>query len=75
MVRVKIAPDLEFKMNIELEGITIDSRDHDVQQHKKEVVEAFLAQLRKGFQEKDIKLDTFAFALDLEKEGKFERAA
>lgn len=73
MVRVKIAPDIEFKMDIELEGITMDSRDHDVQQHKKEVYEAFMERIRKGYPESDMKVDTFEFGLD--KSEKLEKVA
>jgi len=75
MVRVKIAPDMEFRMEIELEGITMESRDHDLQQHKKEVVEAFMERLRKGFPDADLKLDTFEFGLDHHGAEKLEKAA
>ncbi len=68
MIRIKIAPDIEFKMDIELEGITINSRDHDVQQHKKDVYSAFVERLKKAFQETDMKIDTFEFGLDKSEE-------
>ena len=64
MVRLKIAPDIEFKLELELKGITMNSRDHDVQQHKKEVYDAFVARLRKAFAEDEMRIDTFEFALD-----------
>jgi len=73
MVRIKIAPDIEFKLDIELEGITMDSRDHDVQQHKKEVYEAFMERIRKGFTEAEMTVDTFEFGLD--KSEKLEKVA
>ena len=66
MVRVKIAPDIEFKMELDLEGITSHSRDHDVQQHKKEVYDAFVARLRKAFPDDEMRIDTFEFGLDRE---------
>jgi len=75
MVRVKIAPDIEFKMDIELEGITMHSRDHDVQRHKKVVYEAFMERLRKGFPEANLKVDTFEFALDHDEAEKIGKAA
>ncbi len=68
MVRITIAPDIEFKMDIELEGITDASRDHDVQQHKKTVYSAFMERMKKAFPESDLKIDTFAFGLDKSKE-------
>ena len=36
-IRFQIAPDVEFKMELEVEGIDTGSRDYDVQQHKTEV--------------------------------------
>jgi len=64
MVRVKIAPDIEFTMEVDLEAITSHSRDHDVQQHKKEVYDAFVARLRKAFSDDEMRIDTFEFGLD-----------
>lgn len=67
MVRVKIAPDIEFNMEINLEGITSDSSDHDVQKHKKEVYDAFVARLKKAFADSEIRVKTFEFGLDRSK--------
>ena len=36
-IRLQIAPDVEFKMDLEGDGIESGSRDYDVQQHKVEV--------------------------------------
>jgi len=67
MVRVKIAPDIEFKMEVELEGIDHTSRDHEIQLHKAEVYGEFMERLKRAFPESDIKVDSFLFGLDLEK--------
>ena len=67
MVRVRMAPDMEFCMEIDLPGIDYDARDHDVQQHKALVYEAFLERIRKAFPECDVKVDTFTFGLDHER--------
>lgn len=64
MVRVKMSPDIEFVMEVDLEGIDAASRDHDVQLHKAEVYAAFMEKLRKSFAEGDVKVDTFSFGLD-----------
>ena len=37
MTHIQIAPDVEFKMDINLSEITADARDYDLQQHKAEV--------------------------------------
>jgi hypothetical protein len=64
MVRVKMSPDIEFSMEVELEGIDADSRDHDVQLHKADVYAAFMERLKKAFPEGDFKVDAFSFGLD-----------
>ena len=42
-LRFQIAPDIEFKLELEVQGISPDSRDYDVQQHKAEVYQEFEA--------------------------------
>jgi hypothetical protein len=64
-IRFQIAPDVEFKMDMELEGVSAGSRDYDVQQHKAEVYKEFERRLKKAFPE-GIKIDRFEFGLCLE---------
>ncbi|MEJ1296867.1 MAG: hypothetical protein RNU03_03935 [Candidatus Sedimenticola sp. (ex Thyasira tokunagai)] len=66
MSHIKIAPSVEFKMDIDLEGITEHSRDYDVQQHKAEIYAEFESRLNKAFPE-GIKIDSFDFGLDMDK--------
>lgn len=61
-IRFQIAPDVEFKMDMEVEGITADSRDYDIQQHKAEVYRAFEQRLQEAFPE-GIHIDTFEFGV------------
>lgn len=68
MVRMKIAPDIEFTMEIELKGVDRDSRDHEVQMHKAEVYAEFMERLKRAFPESDTKVDSFLFGLDRERE-------
>lgn len=63
MVRIKIAPDIEFSMEMNLEGISDDSRDYDVQQMKAVVYKEFINRLKKAFPESDIRIDSFDFGL------------
>jgi len=64
-IRFQIAPDIEFKMDVEVEGIDTGSRDYDVQQHKAEVYQEFERRLREAFPE-GIRIDRFEFGLSLE---------
>ncbi|WP_179115097.1 hypothetical protein [Solemya velum gill symbiont] len=58
-----MAPEIEFKMDIEVPDVEADSRDYDVQQHKAEVYAEFERRLRSVFPE-GLKCHTFEFGLD-----------
>jgi hypothetical protein len=64
-LRFQIAPDIEFKMDVEVEGIDTGSRDYDVQQHKAEVYQEFEQRLREAFPG-GIRIDRFEFGLSHE---------
>jgi len=64
-LRLQIAPDVEFKMDMEIEGIDSGSRDYNVQQHKAEVYEEFEKRLKKVFPE-GVKIDRFEFGLNID---------
>ncbi len=64
-LRFQIAPDVEFKMELEVEGVGQDSRDYDIQQHKAEVYQEFERRLKTAFPE-GFKIDTFEFGLSQE---------
>jgi hypothetical protein len=68
IIRFQIAPDIEFKMDLEVEGITPDTRDYDVQQHKAEVYQEFERRLQNAFPE-GIKIDRFEFGLSIGDKG------
>ena len=63
MTHIQIAPDVEFKLDINLEGIDENSRDYNVQQHKAEIYAVFEERLRQAFPE-GFKINTFDFGLD-----------
>ena len=67
-IRLQIAPDIEFKMDLEVEGVNSGSRDYDVQQHKAEVYQEFERRLKDAFPE-GIKIDRFEFGLSVENDG------
>jgi hypothetical protein len=66
--RFQIAPNVEFRMDLEVEGITPGSRDYDIQQHKAEVYQEFERRLKAAFPE-GIKIDTFEFGLSQGKDN------
>ena len=66
MIHVQIAPDVEFKLGIDLQDVADDARDYDLQQHKAEVYALFEERLRKAFPE-GFKINTFEFGMDTSK--------
>ena len=63
MIRLQIAPDVEFKLELDIEGVDANSRDFDIQQIKTAVYQEFEDRLRKVFPE-GFRIDTFEFGLD-----------
>lgn len=61
-IRFQIAPDVEFKMDLDVGGVNSESRDYDVQQHKAEVYQEFERRLNNAFPE-GLKIDRFEFGL------------
>lgn len=62
-VRVQIAPEIEFKMEMDVRGVDAEARDYDVQQHKAVVYEEFVRRLQAAFPE-GFRMYTFEFGLD-----------
>lgn len=62
-VRVQMAPEIEFKMELEVPDVDVGTRDYDVQQHKKEVYAEFERRLKEAFPE-GYRMHTFEFGLD-----------
>ena len=67
MTRIQIAPDIEFKLDIELNDITDESRDYDLQQHKAEIYSSFEIRLKQAFPE-GFKINSFEFGIDANKD-------
>ena len=67
-IRLQIAPDVEFKMDLNVEGVDAGSRDYNVQQHKAEVYQEFERRLNNVFPE-GIKIGRFEFGLSLDKDS------
>ena len=66
MTHIQIAPDVEFKLDIDLPDIRVSSSDYQLQQHKAEIYEAFEDRLKKAFPE-GFKINSFEFGQVLNK--------
>ena len=63
MARIQLAPEVEFKMELDLGDVEKDTRDYDVQQFKKQVYAEFEKRLKQAFPE-GIKIHSIEFGLD-----------
>ena len=63
MARIQLAPEIEFKMDIELTALDEGTRDYDVQQHKEEILAVFNDRLRRAFPE-GYRISSVQFGLD-----------
>ncbi|PLX60726.1 hypothetical protein [Sedimenticola selenatireducens] len=62
-VRIQLAPEIEFKMELEVPEVESGTRDYDVQQHKTDVYAEFERRLKAAFPE-GYRMHTFEFGLD-----------
>lgn len=62
-IQVQIAPDIEFKMLLDIPGVDANTRDYDLQQHKAEIYAEFEKRLKQAFPE-GLQIDTFEFGFD-----------
>ncbi|AHE98044.1 hypothetical protein THITH_07000 [Thioalkalivibrio paradoxus ARh 1] len=62
-IRLQMAPEMELKMDLDVEGVDVDSRDWDVQQHKAEVYAEFERRMQQAFPE-GLRVHSFEFGLD-----------
>jgi hypothetical protein len=60
-MRLRISPDMDFYVDMELQGVNERTRTEDVQQYEKVVYEEFINRLKKAFPEEDLRVYTFEF--------------
>ena len=64
MVKVRIYSEVSFEVDMDIEGINTDSRDYDVQQHRKEIYDYLKDKLDAAFGDsQDLTLHYFEFSL------------
>ncbi|HUI67734.1 MAG TPA: hypothetical protein VL087_05960 [Nitrospirota bacterium] len=64
---LRISPDMDFYLDMELQGVNDRTRDYDVQEYEKVVYNAFVERLKKAFPEGDFKIYNFEFGVAREK--------
>ncbi len=69
-MRLRISPDMDFYLDMELQGATERTRDLDIQQYEKVVYDEFINRLKKAFPEGDFRVYTFNFNVARESKPK-----
>ncbi len=64
---LRMSPDMDFYLDMELQGVTDRTSDYDVQEYEKVVHDAFVERLKKAFPEGDFKIYNFEFGIAREK--------
>lgn len=60
-MRLRISPDMDFYLDMDLQGATERTRDSDIQQYEKAVFDEFVSRIKKAFPEGDFRVYTFEF--------------
>jgi hypothetical protein len=69
-MRLRISPEMDFYIDMELQGVTDRTRDYDIEQYEKIVYDEFVSRIRKAFPEGDFRVNTFDFNLARESNPK-----
>jgi len=69
-MRLRISPDMDFYLDMDLQGVTEKTRDSDIQQYEKVVFDEFINRMKKAFPEGDFRVYTFDFNLARESKAK-----
>ncbi len=69
-MRLRISPDMDFYLDMELQGVNERTRDLDIQQYEKVVYDEFINRLKKAFPEGDFRVYTFNFNVARESKPK-----
>ena len=69
-MRLRVSPDMDFYLDMELQGVTDKTRDYDVQLYDKIVYEEFVNRLKKAFPEGDFRVYNFEFNIARESSSK-----
>ena len=64
---LRISPEMDFYLEMELQGVNEKTREYDVQQFDKVVYKEFIERLKKAFPEEDIRISNFDFGIARER--------
>ncbi|HSQ77423.1 MAG TPA: hypothetical protein VLN91_00890 [Nitrospirota bacterium] len=64
---LRISPEMDFYLDMDLQGVNEKTREVDVQQFEHVVYEEFIERLKRAFPEGDFRMYTFEFGIAREK--------
>lgn len=64
---LRISPEMDFYLDMELQGANEKTREDDVQQYENVVYQEFVERLKKAFPEGDFRTYNFEFGIAREK--------
>jgi len=67
---LRISPEMDFYLDMELQGVNEKTRESDVQQFENVVYQEFVERLKKAFPEGDFRLYQFGFGIARERTRK-----
>jgi hypothetical protein len=67
---LRISPEMDFYLDMELQGVNEKTRESDVQQYEHVVYKEFVERLKKAFPEEDIRMYNFEFGIARERARK-----
>ena len=70
MMRLRISPDMDFYLDMELQGVTERTRDYDIQQYEKIVYDEFINRIKMAFPKEDFRIYSFEFNVARESKPK-----
>ena len=64
---LRISPEMDFYLDMELQGIHEKTKEYDVRQHEQVVYKEFVGRLKKAFPEGDFRIYAFEFGIARER--------
>lgn len=64
---LRISPEMDFYLDMDLQGVNEKTREYDVQQYEQAVYKEFVERLKKAFPEGDFRTYNFQFGIARER--------
>ncbi len=69
-MRLRISPDMDFYLDMDLQGVTERTKNYDIQNYEKIVYEEFVRKIKMAFPDEDFRIYSFEFNIAREQAPK-----